>query len=86
MVKEIHWRGVGLIVGGLIWVVVFSILIPQGYLAVVIDQSFVDLGLAIGISIVFLGLFLIAYGFHLRGQKATKSRNQRSCRRTTAGF
>ena len=76
MDKEIHWCGVGLIVGGLIWVVVFSILIPRGYPAVAIDQRIVDLGLAIGISIVLLGFFLIAYVFHLRCQKAAKSRNR----------
>lgn len=86
MYKEIFRNGVGITVGGLIWVVVFSIMIPQGYLVAAIDQPFVDLGLAIGISIVLLGFFLIAYGFYLRGQKAAKSRNQRSCRRTTAGF
>ena len=86
MYKEIFRNGVGITVGGLIWVVVFSILIPQGYLVVAIDQPFVDLGLAIGISIVLLGFFLIAYGFYLRGRKAAKPRNQRSCRRTTARF
>ena len=86
MDKEIFRNGVGTTVGGLIWVGVFSIVIPRGLLPIAIDQPFMDLGLAIGISIVLLGFFLIAYGFYLRGQKAAKPRNRRSCRRTTARF
>ena len=77
-------EGIGHIIGGFIWVWYMSVL--PGLSADAISQPLVNLGIAIGIGFVFWGVFLIAYGLHLRGQRSAKSGKRRSCRRTTASF